>query len=84
LTAIRGLAGIAAVVFWFCPLRTSTQVLVFVASITVLLICHSVLINLDEAYAAKHGSVGYWPKATDWTPKPPRSGEKPKSADTNP
>jgi len=34
-TAIKYLAGLSAVVFWFCPLRTGIQVLVFVASIAV-------------------------------------------------
>ena len=62
LTVIKDLAGIAAVVFWLCPLRTGTQILVCVASIAVFLICHSVLTNLDETYAAKYGSAGYWPK----------------------
>jgi hypothetical protein len=73
LTVIKGLAAIAAVVFWLCPLRTGTQVLVFVASIAVFLICHTVLSNLDKTYAAKYGSAGYWPKPpTDWT-APPKS-----------
>jgi len=62
LTVIKDLAGIAAVVFWLCPLRTGTQILGCVASIAVFLICHSVLTNLDETYAAKYGSAGYWPK----------------------
>ena len=64
-TAIKYLAGISAVVFWLCPLRTGTQVLVFVASIAVLLICHFALADMDETYAAKH--AGYWPKPPDWT-----------------
>src|SRR5580692_10665997 len=59
-TVIKYLAGLSAVVFWLCPLRTGTQVLVFLTSIAVLLICHSVLTSMDEAYAAKN--AGYWPK----------------------
>ena len=86
LAVIRGLAGIAAVVFWLCPLRTGTQVLVFVASIAVFLTCHSVLTDLDETYAAKHNSAGYWPKPTNWTAssKAPGSNERPSSAETKP
>jgi hypothetical protein len=64
-TAIKYLAGLSAVVFWLCPLRTGTQVLVFVASIAVMLICHFALTSMDEAYANKH--AGYWPKPLDWT-----------------
>ncbi|HTU40121.1 MAG TPA: hypothetical protein VMF10_00325 [Candidatus Aquilonibacter sp.] len=63
-TAIKYVAGLSAVVFWLCPLRTGTQVLVFVASITVLLICHFGLSSIDEDYANKN--PGYWPKPPDW------------------
>ena len=81
-TAIKYLAGISAVVFWLCPLRTGTQVLVFVASIAVLVICHSVLSNMDEAYANKH--AGYWPKPFNWsTPlNPDAASEKRAGAKT--
>jgi hypothetical protein len=64
-TAIKYLAGLSAVVFWLCPLRTGTQVLVFVASIAVMLICHFGLSSIDEEYANKN--AGYWPKPLDWT-----------------
>jgi hypothetical protein len=64
-TAIKYMAGLSAVVFWLCPLRTGTQVLVFVASIAVLLICHFGLSSIDEDYANKN--AGYWPKPLDWT-----------------
>src|SRR5262249_4405671 len=63
-TMIKYLAGLSAVVFWLCPLRTGTQVLVFVASIAVLLICHFGLSSVDEDYANKN--AGYWPKPLDW------------------
>ena len=76
MTVIRGIAALAVVVFVFCPLSTVTQILVFVASIVVFLICHSVLTDLDEAYADKYGPTGYWPsKPIDW-----RSGSR-RSAD---
>jgi hypothetical protein len=64
-TAIKYLAGLSAVVFWLCPLRTGTQVLVFVVSIAVMLICHFGLSSIDEEYANKNS--GYWPKPLDWT-----------------
>jgi len=81
-TAIKYLAGLSAVVFWLCPLRTGTQVVVFVTSIAVVLICHSVLTRMDETYAAKY--AGYWPKLLDWsTPaKSDDAREKPTAPDT--
>src|SRR5215469_4169294 len=57
MTAIKYLAGLSAVVFWLCPLRTGTQVLVFVVSIAVMLICQFGLSSMDEEYANKN--VGY-------------------------
>jgi hypothetical protein len=68
-TVVKGIAGIAAVVFIFCPLSTGTQILAFVGSIVVFLICHSVLTNLDEGYLDEHIKNGYWPpKPIDWSP----------------
>ena len=63
--AVKYLAGLSAVVFWFCPLRTGTQVLLFVASIAAMLICHFGLSMIDEEYLSKNG--GYWPKPLTWT-----------------
>lgn len=57
-TAIKYLAGLSAVVFWLCPLRTGTQVLLFVASIAVMLICHFGLSSIDEEYANKNADTG--------------------------
>ena len=54
----KALAAIAAIVFWFMPLHTTTQVLAFAASIVVLLICFAVSSNLDEE------KTGYWPDQT--------------------
>jgi len=79
-TIVKGIAGIAAVVFIFCPLSTGTQVLAFAGSIVVFLICHSLLTNLDENYIDEHIKNGYWPpKPIDWSPLPDRrvAGEKP-------
>jgi hypothetical protein len=70
-TVVKGIAGIAAVVFIFCPLSTGTQILAFVGSIVVFLICHSVLTNLDEDYLDEHTKNGYWPpKPVDWSALP--------------
>jgi uncharacterized membrane protein YvbJ len=74
-TAIKYLAGLSAVVFWFCPLRTGIQVLVFVASIAVLLICHFALTSMDETYANR--DAGYWPKPLDWSAPSPKSDKSP-------
>jgi hypothetical protein len=81
-TVIKYLAGLSAVVFWLCPLRTGTQVLIFVISMAALLICHSILTSMDETYAAKN--AGYWPKPLDWgTPaKFENASEKPTAPDT--
>jgi hypothetical protein len=70
-TVVKGMAGIAAVVFILCPLSTGTQVLAFVGSIVVLLICHFVLSDLDENYIDEHMKDGYWPTGPiDWSPLP--------------
>ena len=72
------LAGLSAVVFWLCPLRTGIQVLVFVASIAVVLICHVALTSMDGTYANK--DAGYWPKPLDWSA--PSKSDKSPTAET--
>ena len=73
--AVRGIAGIAAVVFILCPLSTGTLVLAFAASIAVFLICQIVLGNLDETFIDQDTPNGYWPpKPIDWA-APPESHE---------
>lgn len=62
MTVIKVLAGIAAVAFWLFPLSTGKQVLLFGASIAVLLICHFALTSLDENYINEHMKDGYWPQ----------------------
>jgi hypothetical protein len=75
-TAIKYLAVLSAVVFWLCPLRTGTQVLAFVGSIAVLLICHFGLSSIDEDYANKN--AGDWPEPLDWTaPSSIRAARRP-------
>ncbi len=55
-----------------CQRAFQTQVLVFVASIAVMLICHFRLSSIDEEYANKN--AGYWPERLDWT-APSKSDE---------
>jgi len=72
-TIVKGIAGIAAVVAIFCPLGTWTQILTFMGSIVVLLICHFVRTVLDDNYIDEHMKDGYWPpKPMDWNPLPER------------
>src|ERR1700687_4778433 len=51
---VKGIAAVAAVVFWFWVPNTGTQALVFGVSIVVLLICVAVLGNLDDNFINKH------------------------------
>ena len=55
LSAFVFLAGLSAVVFWLCPLRTGIQVLVFVASIAVVLICHVALTSMPAKRTTQSG-----------------------------
>ncbi len=48
--ALKGIAGIAAVVAIFCPLGSWTQILTFVGSAVLALICLFALTNLDDNY----------------------------------
>jgi hypothetical protein len=81
-TIVKGIAGTAAVVFIFFPLSTGTQILAFVGSIVVFLICHTVLSNLDENYVDEHLKNGYWPpKPIDWGPLPDRHATSEKRTD---
>jgi len=72
-TVIRGIAGIAGVVFLLCPLGTWTLFMAFGSAVAVFLICQIVLGSLDETFDDKDTPAGYWPpKPTDWT-APPKS-----------
>jgi hypothetical protein len=66
LNIIKVIAGIAAVVFWFVPLRTGTQFLLFSASIVVMLICFGISSSLDDS------NTGYWPENPEDSPLSPR------------
>ena len=74
---VRGVAAIAAVIFVFCPLSTFTQIVVFVGSIFLFLICHHVLINLDENFMDENTKHGYWPpKPNTWMTRSAEEVEK--------
>jgi hypothetical protein len=51
---LKGMMGIAVVVFILCPFRSGALVLTFGISVIVFLICHWLLSNLDETYIAKN------------------------------
>ena len=55
----KALAMIAAIVFWFTPFHTATQVLIFVTSIVVFLVCLAISVKLDDK------NTGYWPDNPD-------------------
>jgi len=59
LKVVKVVASIAAVVFLLVPLATWTQVLLFIGSIVVLLICSVATKNLDDTNDDK--DAGYWP-----------------------
>jgi hypothetical protein len=72
---VKGIAGVAAVVFWFWRPTTDTNALVFGVSIIVLLICVAVLSSLDDKFIDKHIKEGYWPsKPINWSPRPGDNG----------
>jgi hypothetical protein len=58
-TVLKGIAAIAAVVAFFCPLSTWAQILTFIASVFLFLICHTLLINLDDKYLDENMKDGY-------------------------
>lgn len=55
---IKGVAGIAVVVFILARFATNTGVLLFVGSIVVLLVCFGLLKLLE----GKDENTGYWPR----------------------
>jgi len=66
---VKGIRGIAVVVFILCPFRSRAMIFTFVGSVIVFLICHGLLTTLDEAHIDKDGNDGYWPqRPIDWTP----------------
>ncbi len=80
---VRGIAGIAAVVFLVCPFGTWTLILAFGSAIAVFLICQIVLGTLDETFDDEDTPTGYWPpKPIDWTAPPKAATPLDKPADS--
>src|SRR5579872_2009936 len=74
---VKGIRGIAVVVFILCPFRSGALILTFVASIVVFLICHWLLTTLDETYLDQHMKNGYWPtKPFDWNASPSKDNQE--------
>jgi len=68
LAVVKGIRGIAVVVFILCPFRSGALILTFIGSVIVFLISHWLLSTLDGTYIDKHIKNGYWPqKPIDWT-----------------
>jgi len=55
LKVMKAVAVIAGIVFWFTPLHTGMQVLVFAGSIIVFIVCCVISGDLDNK------NTGYWP-----------------------
>jgi len=64
---VKGIAAIAGVVVVFWLPKNGTDVLIFGASIIVLLICFAVLSRWDDDFINEHVKQGYWPKPLDWS-----------------
>jgi hypothetical protein len=72
--ALKGLAGIAVVIALLCRLSTFTEIVVFVASLAVAIICYVVLTHMDETHVDEYGNNGYWPKPLSWNAPPKSQG----------
>jgi hypothetical protein len=74
-TLLKVVAGGAAVIAILCPFGSWTQILIFVGSAVVALLCYSVLTSLDESSIEEYVNDGYWPaKPMDRSPRPDRKG----------
>jgi hypothetical protein len=62
LNVTKVITGIAALFFVLSPVFTRTGLLLFAASIVVMLVCFAVSSNLDEK-----AHTGYWPEPLDWS-----------------
>jgi hypothetical protein len=60
LSVAKIVGGIAAVVFFFCPLNSAFQVFLLIASLVVAVGCGAIYNYLDDSADAP-GPVGYWP-----------------------
>ncbi len=82
LAVTKLVCGLAGVVFLFCPLRTSTQILKNVSALIIALICGVIICNLDDSDASRNS--GYWPqdpgKSTLYRDPHPEERDRPKSS----
>ena len=65
IVVVKGIAGVAALVFLFSRITTNTGILLFGASIVALFMCVIALSYLDDEFPKGKGD-GYWPKPLDW------------------
>ena len=78
-TVLKVIVGIAAVVAIFCPFGSWTQILTFVGSAVIALLCYSVLTHLDSSNIDEYTKDGYWPaNPMDRGPTPVRKGSSEK------
>jgi ribosomal protein L40E len=67
---VKGIAGLAAVVFIFSPISNRTGILAFGASIFAFLICYATLSKLGDNSFDRHVKSGYWPSPPmNWSPR---------------
>lgn len=66
IVALKAIGVMAGLVFWLSRVSTETGIVLFVASIVVLLLCFVALSYLDEDFMKKHDKEEYWPKPIDW------------------
>lgn len=76
---LKGVAGIAALIAIFCPLRTFKEISLFVGAVFVALGCYFVLTNMNETQVEDYGKDGFWPKPLDWSPSRDTEGSSSKS-----
>ena len=80
---LKGVGGIAAVVFLLSRLTTNTGIFLFGASIVVGFLCIIGLSYLDDNFPDENGRGGYWPKVLVWG-KPGSKAGNDKSTDIRP
>ncbi len=85
LAVTKLVCGLAGVVFLFCPIRTSTQILINVGALTIALICGVIIYNLDDSDSR---NSGYWPqdptKSALYRDPNPKERDRPESSGSAP
>jgi hypothetical protein len=84
-TVVKAIAAIAAVVAIFCPLGSWAQIVTFVGSVVLLVVCQVILSNLDDTYIDENKNHGYWPaKPKSWNKPPDDRHNAGNNADNSP